>query len=1108
MMNALEALLRLPKLVLTIMALMVVAGISAYLTLPKESQPAIDVPYLYVSVNQTGISPADADRLLVSPLETELQDLPGLVSMRSTSTTGHASVMLEFDINFNKDQALSDAKDRVDRAAPQLPADADDPTVSEINISEFGSVTVALYGALPDRALYRYADQLRDAIQALPTVLDVDVSGDREEVLEVIVDLLKLESYNLTTNELFDALARNNLVVPAGRLDTGQGRFAIEVPGLIESADDVFNLPIKTDGETVVTFSDVATIQRTFKDAEVYTRVNGEPAVVLAVNKRLGANIIDLSNAVRATTETLSADWPQALQTSYILDQAVFAQDMFTSLQNSVLTAIALVLIVTVALLGLRPALLIGSAIPITFMIGFLFLQLMGMTINMMIMFGLVLTVGMLVDGAIVVTEYAERKIAEGLDRRDAFIAAARAMFWPILASTATTLAAFMPLLLWPGIIGKFMSYLPIMVIVTLSASFIVAMVFLPVIGAFTARRKVSAEERAAATMISGGQDFDPRRLRGLMGVYVRILSGLVRHPLITLIAGFGLIGVIFFAYANNPTGIIAFPEIEPEYATVAVTGRGNYSPVQIRDLLIEVEEQVLQVEGIRDTVLNFGSTGAVASVPPDTIGNLQLELLPYRDRRKAEDIFAEIRERTAGIAGVTVQMVGAEAGPPAGKAINMRVVSRDYAELTPTVTRLRDYIENELGDTIDIEDTRPLPGIDWQIGIDREMAGRFGLGVRELSPYVQLVTSGVQIGTYRPTDATDELEIRVRLPREQRTFDALDSLNIITQNGLVPVSNFITRTPVPKVADIRRWDGEYFMSVAANVTGDATMGSVKVEELRAWLETQDWPNGVRFDFAGADEQTNETNAFMAQAGTGAIFLMFLILLAMFNSFYQVFITLSTVVMSIAGVLLGMMITGQPFSAIMTGIGIVSLAGIVVNNAIVLLDTYNQMHRKEGIEPVTAILMTAAQRIRPVIMTTTTTVFGLIPMAIGVGIDFFSRTVEIGGPSGAWWTYLATALVSGLIFSTLLTLVLVPVMVAAPHIWWRQIRAIAAFLAGLAGTIARALGGLGRAPQPATASIALPDMPDSASRYINADRTGLVETERNGVIVVSRQAAE
>ncbi|HHB83336.1 MAG TPA: efflux RND transporter permease subunit, partial [Devosia sp.] len=509
----------------------------------------------------------------------------------------------------------------------------------------------------------------------------------------------------------------------------------------------------------------------------------------------------------------------------------------------------------------------------------------------------------------------------------------------------------------------------------------------------------------------------------------------------------------------------------EPDFATVAITGRGNYSPVEIRDILIEVEQRVLPIEGIKDIVLNFGSNGAVAEVPNDTIGNLQLEFLEYRDRLKADEIFAQIRQATANIPGVGIELVGSEEGPPTGKDISLRIMSDTYEELLPAVERVRNFVEFELGNTIDVEDSSPLPGIEWQIKIDREKAGRFGIGVRELSPYIQLVTSGVEIGTYRPDDATDEVEIRVRLPQNERTFAALDSLNVATSDGLVPVANFIERKPVFEVSRLNRWDGKYYMSVRANVigddpeTGEPVLAQTKVDQLRDWTLAQEWPEDVSFVWAGADEQTQETNAFMMQAGLGALFLMFLILLTQFNSFYQVFVTLSTVVMSTAGVLLGMLITGQPFSAIMTGIGIVSLAGVVVNNSIVLIDTYNRL-RRDNVDPVVAMLMTAAQRTRPVILTTVTTIFGLLPMALGISINFFDRVIELGAPSGAWWISLSTALVSGLAFSTLLTLVLVPVLITAPYVWKQQIKGIWQWITHRVPAIGR-LFGAGKSAQSA-----------------------------------------
>ncbi|GLQ18091.1 efflux RND transporter permease subunit [Maritalea porphyrae] len=1120
MIGALENILRRPKSVVTIMLVLLLAGISAYITLPKEGQPAIDIPYLYVSISQTGVSPSDAERLLARPMETELRNLDGLKAMTSTSSTGHASIFLEFDINFDKDQAITDVREKVDRAKSQLPEDANEPTVNEIAISNFPTVTVAVYGDVPERALSQTARKLQDQLEGIASVRSVDMSGHREEVLDVVVDLNKLESYNLTTNQLFDALARNNLVVPAGTLDTGQGKFAIEVPGLIQSASDVYNLPLKTDGSSNVTFGDVATIQRTFKDATSFTRVNGQPAIILGVFKRLGENVIELSDAVRVKVEETAPDRNPAIKTSVMIDQAKPAQDMLGSLQSAVLTAVALVMIVTIAMLGIRPALMIGLAIPTSFMMAFFFLQLIGMTVNMMIMFGLVLTVGMLVDGAIVIVEYADRKISEGMERREAFIRAAKLMFWPIVSSTGTTLAAFLPMLLWPGIIGKFMSYLPIMVIITLIASLITAMVFLPVIGGLLARKKVSEKEKLAAQALSGRDNFDPKTVPGFTGGYVRFLNAIIRRPIMVLVVGVGMIVGIFMYYGANSTGVEAFPSIEPEYATVAVTGRGNYSPVEIRDLLIEVETEVLKVGGIKEVVMNFGSTGAVSDTPPDTLGNLQLEFEPFKDRRLASEIFADIRENIKDIKGVGVELLEIEEGPPTGKDISMRVTAQSYDDLAPVVGKIRNFVEFDLGNTMEVEDGRPLPGIDWKINVNREMAALYGIGVRDLSPYVQLVTSGVNLGTYRPDDAIDELDIRVRLPKEQRSFEALDSLRIITNAGLVPVSNFITREAVPKVAAISRRDSKYTMGVRANVTGEKedgtpVMAADKVEELKTWIGEQTWPQGVEFEFAGADEQTNETNAFMAQAGAAAMFLMFLILLTQFNSFYQVAITLSTVVMSVAGVLLGMLITGQSFSAIMTGVGIVSLAGIVVNNSIVLIDTYNRF-RHEGADPISASLMTASQRLRPVLLTTITTVMGLIPMAMGVSLDFFGRSIIVGDPSGAWWIQLATAVISGLTFSTLLTLLMVPVLLVAPTVWkeqlihlWQMItypfRAISARRAAKAEAKAAeaAEAETNVVDQPATAEI--PAGADSAKAYITGD---LVTEEKHGVTIVSRPTPE
>lgn len=1104
MMNLLERTLRMPRAVLTVMVLLLIAGFGAYQTLPKESFPAIDIPYFYVSVSQTGVSPKDAERLLAQPIEDRLEGIDGLENLSSTSTTGHVSVFLEFNVNADKDQALDDIRAKLDGVSSELPEDATEPTVTEISFSNIPSISVAVYGDVPERTLVQRAKDLKTELESVRDVQSVTISGSRDEMLAVTIDLNRLEAYNLTATQLFDALARNNMVVAGGTLDTGQGSFNVEVPGLITTAQDVYNLPIKTDGDTVVTFGDVATITRTFKDATQYAHVNGQPAITLGVIKDLGSNVIELSDAVRAATNAYTADWPEGLNHSFLLDQAETTTQLYRSLEAAVLTAIALVMITCVATLGLRPAIMIGTSIPISFMIAFMVVQMMGMTINMMIMFGLVIAVGVLVDDPIVVVEYAQRKLQEGVPKREAFILAAKKMFIPVVSATATTLGAFIPLLFWPGIIGKFMSYLPIIVIVVMCASLLSALIFMPIIGGIIASSETDPEEKEKADIVMYPDKFHPDKVGGLTGIYVRMMAHLLRHPIITLVAGFGIVGALFAAYIANPTGTEAFPASEPEFGTVAVVARGNYSPTEVRDLLVEVEQEILNTHGIQDVIMTFGGGDGFASgnTPPDTIGTFQLQLLPWEERVPAKEIFRSIRERVADISGLDVQITAQEDGPPAGKAINLRVESTIYDELAPAVARIRDYIENELGDTVDVEDGRPSPGIDWQVTVDRVEAAKYGIGVRELAPYVQLVTSGVKLGSYRPNDATDELDIRVRLPRDERTFDALDSLRIVTQQGLVPVANFIQREAVPKVANIVRRNDVYYMPVAANLSptnaeGEPVVAAEKNKQLEDWLGTQDFPSTVNVEFGGAEEQIEDTNAFIGQAFLGAMFIIFLVLLLEYNSFYQVIVTLTTVIMSLAGVLAGMLVTGMSFSAIMTGLGIVALAGIVVKNGIVLIDTYNHYNRDDGVEPIKAMLITVSQRVRPVLLTATVTALGVIPMALNIEFDFIRREIVVGGIAGSWFVHLSAALVSGLFVSTALTLVMVPVMVTAPSVIWNSLKVVWAWINGFAGNRRQT------AVTPEGETVEIPADADSAQKYLTKDAP---EVEPDGGI--RRDAAE
>jgi multidrug efflux pump len=1109
MMHLLDRILRMPRVILTVMALLLLAGFSAYMTLPKESFPAIDIPYFYVSVSQTGVSPQDAERLLAKPIYDRLNGIDGLENITTTSTTGHVSVFLEFNVNTDKDKALSDIRAKLDGVSAELPTDAKEPTVNEISFSNIPSLSVAIYGDVPERTLVQRAKELKEALEDLPNVQSVSISGSREEMLAVTIDTSRLEAYGLTAGQLFDALAKNNMVVAGGTLDTGQGSFNVKVPGLISTAQDVYTLPLKTDGDTVVTFGDVATITRTFEDATQYAHVNGQPAITLGVIKKLGENVIQLSDDTKRVTEEVTKDWPSGIGHSYLIDQAESTKQLYRSLEAAVLTAVALVMITCVATLGLRPAIMIGMSIPISFMIAFLVVQLLGMTVNMMIMFGLVLAVGVLVDDPIVVVEYAERKLQEGVSKKEAFILAAKKMFVPVVSATFTTLGAFIPLLFWPGIIGKFMSYLPIIVIVVMCASLVSALIFMPIIGSIIASSKHDPKAKEAADVVMYPDKFDPKKVRGLTGIYVRALSKLIHYPLITLPIGFGIIIALFAAYMANPTGTEAFPASEPEFGTVAVIARGNYSPNEVRDMLVEVEQQLLQVQGIQDVIMTFGGGDGFASgnTPPDTIGMFQLQLMPWNDRYPAARIFSDIRERTKDIHGLDVQIMAQENGPPAGKAINTRIEGTNYDDVVAAVGKLREYVEHGLGDTVDVEDGRPASGIDWEITIDRVEAAKYGIGVRELAPYVQLVTSGVRLGSYRPDDSSDELDIKVRLPADERTFDTLDGLRIVTAQGLIPVSNFIDRKAVPKVATLSQRNGVYAMSVAANLL-PGVAGDQKVAQLKEWAAQQEWPASVKIVYAGADEQIGDTNAFIGQAFGAAMFLIFLVLLLEYNSFYQVLVTLSTVIMSLAGVLAGMLVTGMSFSAIMTGLGIVALAGIVVKNGIVLIDTYNHYRRDDHVEPIKAMLITASQRVRPVLLTATVTALGVIPMALNVEFDFIRREIVVGGLAGSWFIHLSAALVSGLFVSTALTLVMVPAMITAPHVIWQGIGAIGAFFGRMFRAIGRFFGGLfGRRKRTAVTPEGVNvDIPDSAGQYMTTDGSqAVIDPDKD---TGTRQAAE
>ncbi len=1029
------------RTVFVALLLLLVAGAIAFQTIPKEANPDVQVPILLVGVSYEGISPEDSERLLIRPLETELRSVEGLKDLRSIAAEGRADVILEFEVGVDIDTALADVRARVDVAKGELPSDADEPRVDEVNLALFPVLVVTLSGDLPEHQMARAAERLKERIEGLSQVLEVNIAGKREELVEVLIDPMKIETYALRADELIEAVSRNNQIIAAGALDTGQGRFAVKVPGLFESVADILDMPVKMAGDTVVTLRDIGTIRRTFKDPESFARFNGQPALALEVSKRVGTNILDTVAAVRATVEASRAELPATLEIGFSQDQSRFIADMLNDLQNNILAAVALVMIVVVAALGLRSGLLVGFAVPGSFLTGILVLAVAGLTVNMVVLFGLILAVGMLVDGAIVVTELADRRLAEGYGRRLAYKEAAKRMAWPITASTATTLAAFLPLVFWPGIVGEFMKFLPITLLAVLTASLLMALVFVPNVGAVIGRQQPRPQPAGDLGRVDDTTG-DLGRTQGFVRLYVEVLRHALGHPGKVLGAAVVIAIGVYWAYGTFGRGVEFFPDVEPEQAQVMVHARGDLSIYERDDLVREVEALVLDLDGVDTFYTTTSLSFRGDEVDDDVIGIILLEFADWRTRRPAAHIMHDIETRTADLAGIRVEVRKPAEGPPVGKPVQIEAAGHDDAALRTVTDRIRRRFDAMPG-LVNVSDSLPVPGVEWQLQVDRAAASRYGADVATVGPLVQLVTTGVLVGTYRPDDSLEEIDIRARFPEVDRALGQLERLRVPTAAGpAIPISNFVTTVAAPKVTEIERLNGRRVYVVGADVAPEVLPDDM-VQELRAWLANETWPQGVELVFRGEDEEQREAQAFLGKAFGVALFLITMVLVTQFNSFYQSALILSAVVFSTVGVLLGLMVTSQPFGIIMSGVGVIALAGIVVNNNIVLIDTYNELRRK-GLEPFDAVLRTGAQRLRPVLLTTVTTILGLMPMVLKVNLDFVTRQVTLGGPSTDWWAQLASAVAGGLAFATLLTLVLTPCLLYLPthyRKWWQARRA-------------------------------------------------------------------
>jgi multidrug efflux pump len=997
--------------VMVIFVFLVVSGFVALNSMPKESEPDVTVPIIYVSMIYDGISPEDAERLLVRPMESELKGIEGVKEMTAIASEGHASVSLEFDAGFDSKLALQDVREKVDLAKAELPDGAEEPEVHEVNVALFPVMSIGLSGPVPERQLLMIARDLRDDVEALSGVLEVEIGGDREEMLEVIVDPMILETYNVNLEDVFNIVGRNNQLVAAGALDTGSGRMVMKVPGVIEEPLDLLELPVKVHEGRVVKIGDVAQVRRTFKDPEGFARVNGQPAFALEVKKRIGANIIGTLDEIRTMIEEKRVYWPPDVEVSYILDKSEQIEEMLTDLFNNVLSAIVLVMIVIIAAMGFRSSLIVGLVIPGSFLTALLVINAIGFTLNIVVLFSLILVVGMLVDGAIVVAELADRKLQEGESPKAAYAAAATRMAWPVIASTATTLVVFLPLLAWPGVMGQFMKFLPATVIVSLIASTMMALIILPVIGAMISRKRALSVTSTLEVEASG-----------FTKLYGRLLAAILKMPGRFFLLIMILVVTAYASYFKFGKGAEFFPDVEPDSAQVLVRARGDLSIHEKDALIRKVEERIVGMPELMNVYARSFNKPA-NEMPDDTIGALQFRFINWQDRPKASFLMDEMEKRTSDIAGVILEYRKQNDGPSGGKPIQLQVSGWYNENIDKTVSVILEAL-NSMEGMKDIEDNRPLPGIDWKLNLDRELAAQNGADVTLAGSAVQLVTTGIRVAGYRPNDSDEELDIRVRYPIESRNLEQFEQIRLQTERGMVALGNFLTLEPDFKVGNLTRVDGRRAITIQADVI-EGVLVSDKLIELQGLLKDKNFPADVRIKFKGEDEDAKETGEFLSQAFVIAIVLMLLILVTQFNSFYQSALVLSAIVLSSAGVVLGLLVTNQPFGIVMCGLGIIALAGIVVNNNIVLIDTYNQ-YRASGYSAYDAALETGMLRLRPVFLTAFTTVLGLIPMVMSMNIDLVNRYVAFGAPSTQWWTQLSSSIAGGLSFATVLTLLLTP----------------------------------------------------------------------------------
>ncbi|WP_338364711.1 efflux RND transporter permease subunit, partial [Candidatus Xenohaliotis californiensis] len=955
-------------IIFTILMLLIV-GWYNYLHMSKEMSPDVKIPIIYVTTGLEGISAEDSERLLIKPMESHLSAIEGVKEMRSSAYSGSASLVLEFNVGFDSDKALADVRGKLDSIRSDIPRDALSLVAREINISLFPVLNIALSGSASDRELYWAADRLRDEIEVVHNVVEVSIVGKREEVVEILVSPTMIEAYNLRLDEVLNSLAYNNVMIPAGEISKDNGVFSIEVSGLIENANELLETPVLVRQGEVVLFKDIAQIKSSFKDPTSMARINSKKAVVLEVSKKTGSSALDVIDDVKSVVNKYIPFLPSNISISFSQDNSVPIKDNLSDLENNVIFATLLIVIVISVFMGLRSALLVAMSLPISFLIGIIIVSYAGFTLNIVVLFALILSVGILVDSAIVVTEYADRQMIAGSSRFEAYGSAAKAVVAPIISSTTTTIIVFFPLVFWPGIMGEFIFYLPTTLSATLVGSLLTSIVFLPTLGAVFGGVSAKSKKMIKSTLAIENGELDG--LRRFYAVYAKMLMGALNNPIryITLIISVSF--VMIGGYFLFGRGVEFFPDVEPDNLSIDVRSAGNLSIHEKYLAMMEIESRIADLAPEFKAIytrIGAQSSGKESSTG-DLVGSMQLELVQWLKRRRASAIIADLWERVSDFAGFNVAVIKESQGPKGSKPVKIRVSSRYPEKVELYASRLVGFMQSN-DKFLNIEDNINKLKISWNVVVDREKAALYGLNNAVIGNFIRMVTNGAKVSSYRPITGREEVDIVVRFPEESRNLGSIKSLRVPSVNGSVPIDSFTSIIPNNKIEEIHRVNRIRAITILANLSKDTSI-ELGLKDVSEWIASNYDPD-VAVKFAGDYEDQNESKSFLYKAFVIAVSGVILVLLAQFNRVKYTFAIVTAIFFSTLGVFFGLLVTFRPFGIVMCGIGTITLAGVVVNNNILLIDAYMK-NIASGMTVKKSIVVAAVSRIARILLTAATT---------------------------------------------------------------------------------------------------------------------------------------